>query len=114
MLDLYEHKKFLTNKGPDLTPCTKLNTQISLSQGYVPKTTQVVKLLGVTILPPEYFSPINGAASELHINPKTYGIHWNSRLWETGLTKAKAQVRIWLGLKVVNKIKKLICKRTNT
>lgn len=110
MLNLYKNKQFLTSYGPDLTPCTKLNTQIFLEQGYIPNTKDLIHLSGVTILPPEYFSPINGVTSELNITCNTYGIHWNSRLWATGLTKLKAKSRLILGLTISHKIKKFFKK----
>lgn len=107
MLDLYENKQFLTPQGPDLTPCTTLNTKIFLEQGYIPNTKEIVNFCGAVILPPEYFNPIVGSTSELKITPKTYGIHWNSRLWETGLTKLKAEIRLKLGLTLISRIKKI-------
>ena len=108
MRDLYKNKKFLTLSGPDLTPCTKLNTKIFSDLGYSPNTKHVIKMLGVTILPPEYFSPINGATADLTITKNTYGIHWNSRLWETGFTRLKSRIRLKVGLTAIKRIKKFL------
>ena len=108
MLDQYAEKHFMTNTVPDLTPCTYYNTQPFLKAGYDIKCNQVIQLSGVTIFPSEYFSPIKGKMSELHITPNTYSIHWSSLSWETGLTRLKAKLRIKIGVKNVNKIKKII------
>lgn len=110
MRSLYINKTFLTPHGADLTPCTKINTQIFIAHGYVPGVMHVVDLLGTTILPPEYFSPINGKDSQLNITCKTYGIHWNSRLWESGLSKLKAKIRLIVGLKITHQIKQILKK----
>ncbi|MBO4707558.1 MAG: glycosyl transferase [Elusimicrobiaceae bacterium] len=107
MRDLYNGKHFITTDGPDLTPCTQMNTYLFLKEGYDINTKQVINLKNVTILPPEYFSPIGGKYSELLLTPNTYGIHWNSRLWETGITRLKAKGRLLLGAKIVNKLKKI-------
>lgn len=107
MLDLYEGKHFITAGVPDLTPCTVLNTKPFLQAGYDIAAKQIFRMQGAVVLPPEYFSPIEGIHSELKITPNTHGIHWNSRLWETGLTRLKAKGRLLLGAKLVNKLKKI-------
>lgn len=107
MADLYEGKKFLTPSGPDLTPCTELNTKIFLQYGYTPGCKDIIKAEGITVFPPEYFSPIKGNMSELKTTDNTYAIHWSSLSWETGLTRFKAKLRLKLGLKTINKIKKI-------
>jgi len=107
ILDLYQEKHFKTSNGPDLTPCTEVNSKLFLENGYDITTEAVADILGVRILPPEYFSPIRGAESELCVTSKTYGIHWGSRLWETGLTRIKAGIRMKLGPDLTNKLKHL-------
>lgn len=112
MLDLYKDKKFLTSFGQDLTPCTKLNTEIFLQYGYTPTCKKQLEIEGITIFPPEYFSPIKGKMSKLEITPNTYAIHWSSLSWETGLTRIKAKIRLKLGPRIINNIKKFWYKIT--
>lgn len=107
MLDLYNKKHFIIASVPDLTPCTMINTKPFLQAGYDIATKQIFRMPGVTIFPPEYFSPIQGKSSELRLTANTYGIHWNSRLWETGWTRLKAKWRLLLGLKTIYMLKKL-------
>lgn len=99
---------FIINGKCNLTPCTKLNSKIFIENGYDKSNYNVQTILGVKILPAEYFSPIEGEYSELRITDNTYGIHWGSRLWETGWTRFKAKLRILLGPKLVNHIKRMI------
>lgn len=108
MMELYSSKKFMTLNGPDLTPCTQLNTLIFLDNNYDISSNKICEILGTTILPPEYFSPITGSQAELKITSNTIGIHWGSRLWETGITKLKADIRMKLGGELVHKIKKIV------
>ena len=108
MLDLYQHKTFLTPRGIDTTPCTVLNTKIFLEEGYKPNHAHPLYVENIRIFPQEYFSPIKGATSELNITPNTYAIHWSSLSWETGITQLKAKIRIKFGLQCINKIKKII------
>lgn len=108
MRDLYQNKSFLVNGKYDTTPCTVLNSKIFLDNGYNPSVTSIEKICGVSVLPYEYFSPIRGTQSELQITVNTHGIHWGSRLWETGWTRIKANIRIKLGIEKVNKIKKML------
>ena len=108
MLALYSDRHFIISGKCDLTPCTKLNSKIFTENGYDKSDYNVQTILGVKILPAEYFSPIEGKHSELKITDNTYGIHWGSRLWETGWTRLKAKLRILLGPKMVNYIKRMI------
>lgn len=107
MLDLYKGKLFVTAGGLDLTPCTQLNTKIFKDQGYVPGKSQITEIDKITIFPSQYFSPIQGATSQLHITPNTYAIHYSSLSWQTGITRLKAQIRMKLGLKIVSKLKRM-------
>lgn len=111
MRDLYIGKHFILEDGLDLTPCTVLNTKIFAEYGYKKESCTLETILGVVVLPPEFFSPIRGNQSELMITENTYGIHYGSRLWETGWTKFKAELRIKLGVKNVNLIKRIIRKK---
>ena len=108
MLALYDNQRFIINGKCNLTPCTKLNSKIFIENGYDKSNYNVQTILGVKILPAEYFSPIEGKYSELKITDNTYGIHWGSRLWETGWTRLKAKLRLLLGPKLVNHIKRMI------
>lgn len=107
LLDEYEGVSFIKDGKPDLTPCTFLNTRPFLEYGYNPSDGHVQCIMGTTVFPSEYFSPINGM-SELNITMNTYGIHHGSRLWETGLTRFKSKVRIIFGNKWTNHIKKIL------
>lgn len=106
LLEEYEGKGFIKDGKPDLTPCTVPNTRPFLEHGYDPSAVDVQYFMGTTIFPTEYFSPMNGM-SELHITKNTYGIHYGSRLWETGMTRFKSKIRIALGRKWTNRIKKV-------
>ena len=103
----YEKKHFVKDGRMDLTPCTVPNTRVFLDNGYNPTDTSIQSILGVTIFPPEYFSPTNGM-SELNATEMTYGIHHGSRLWETGMTRLKTRVRLTLGRKWTNRIKRIL------
>ena len=107
LLDEYNGVSFMKNGKPDLTPCTIPNTRLFLEKGYNPSDENIQHIMGTTIFPAEYFSPINGM-SEITITENTYGIHHGSRLWETGLTKYKSKIRIFLGNKWANRIKKVL------
>ena len=107
LLDEYQEKIFVKDGKLDLTPCTVPNTRIFLKYGYNPSSADVQNIIGVTIFPAEFFSPLN-AMSELNLTKNTYGIHHGSRLWETGMTKFKSRLRIVLGSKRTNKIKKIL------
>lgn len=107
LLDEYEGVSFIKDGNMDLTPCTVPNTRIFLKNGYNPTDEGIQNILGATIFPSEYFSPTNGM-SELNATDKTYGIHHGSRLWETGLTRLKSRVRLTLGRKWTNRIKKVL------
>ncbi len=108
MLDLYGEKHFITEHGPDLTPCTELNSKLFLESGYDAHTDGISEVLNAVILPPEYFSPIRGIHSELCTTENTYGIHWGSRLWESGMTRWKAEIRMRLSADTISKLKKIL------
>ncbi len=107
LLDEYEKACFIKDGKMDLTPCTVPNTRVFLKYGYDPVNAGIQSILEATIFPSEYFSPTNGM-SELNATEKTYGIHHGSRLWETGMTRLKSRVRIALGRKWTNRIKKVL------
>lgn len=108
LLNEYEGKHFIHNGQMDLTVCTKPNTRPFLLNGYDKASTNVQQILGATLLPPQYFSPIEGKFSEFKIQKDTYGIHWSSRSWESGLTKIKADIRLKLGADKTSKLKKIL------
>ncbi len=106
MLREYDSVQFSENGMRDLL-CPVINTKPFLQSGYQPraKTIQIIK--GATILPSEYFDPMDGNLSELHITENTHGIHRRSRLWETGATRWKAKVRTLIGQENCRRIKRL-------
>lgn len=108
LLKEYEGKHFINNGKMDLTVCTEPNSRIFLSHGYDKSSRNIQQILGTILLPPQYFSPIEGEFSELNVSDKTYGIHWGSRSWESGLTKIKADIRLKLGADKTSKLKKIL------
>lgn len=108
MLREYDGRHFVVNGRMDLEPCTVCNTRPFLEYGYDIDAREVQRMMGATLLPPQYFSPIEGAYSELRVTEETYGIHWSARLWESGLTRVKSEVRMRLGADMVSRIKHLI------
>lgn len=104
MLDLYNGKHFIISGKLDLTPCTEINSKIFLGDGYQVGNQKVQIIKEAVILPPEYFSPLDGE-SKLRKTENTFGVHWGSRTWETGITKVKASIRMRLGYKAVGNIK---------
>lgn len=100
MLDLYENRSFITEKGKyDLTPCPVYNTvalkQYGLKVGKNNSKT-IQEICEINILPIEYLNPYNADTSEMNITENTYTIHHYSASW------------FKKGQKKIQKIKKLI------
>ena len=106
MMNYYEERTFIINGSMDLTPCTIPNSQPFIKKGYFPKN-EIQIFDGIQILPPEYFSPIQGLKSELKLTKNTIGIHLSSRSWDRTTNRYKAALRLLLGIKLINKIKKI-------
>lgn len=106
MMKYYESRGFIINGSMDLTPCTIPNSQPFINRGYFPKN-EIQIFDGIQILPHEYFSPIVGLKSELNLTKNTIGIHLSSRSWERPTSRFKAALRLFFGIKLVNKIKNI-------
>ena len=61
----------------------------------------------LTILSPDYFSPIRGEKSKLEITQNTIGIHLSSRTWDSTSNKLKARFRMILGNSLTYYLKKI-------
>lgn len=112
IMDMYANRHFKTASGFDLTVCTYFNSEPFTNAGYDIRSEKIETFLGMNILPPSYFSPIrskNGII-DLYIEDSTHGIHWNNRSWETGWTKIKSKIRLFIGFKNVTRIRSLIRK----
>ena len=106
MLDVYNNVTFQPNNVKEIV-CPIYNTKPFLKHGYQCGAQQIQHIKGTTILPTEYFAPLDGRTSELHLTKNTYGIHWASRFWETGMDKWKAKFRMLVGSDICRKIKSL-------
>lgn len=106
MLNEYNSLVFSENNVMGLL-CPELNTKPFLREGYKNGAKEIQTINDATILPAEYFDPKDGNLSELHITKNTHGIHLGSRLWETGLTRWKAKVRMFIGIERCRKIERL-------
>ena len=107
MLREYECASFVKADGSlDLTPSTFYNTKPFSACGFDGKVLGIQYINGVRIYPPEFFSPKDIATYALHITENTHGIHWESRLWETGVTRAKASLRLKIGINNTRMIRK--------
>lgn len=115
MKDIYNGVHFTdTNEAMNLTPSTYYNTQPFTLKGFDVQLKIVQYIEQVVVFPPEYFSPKDGESFELNITENTYGIHWDSRLWETGMTRLKAKLRLKLGMDSTKKIKMTIKRIKNS
>lgn len=114
MMDIYNSARFIDADGNlNLSPSTYYNTLQFENAGLELNSTQVQHIKGAEILPPEYFSPYNSQTFSMDLTENTYGIHWGSRLWETGITKVKARIRLKIGINNTRMIKSMLKRMNN-
>lgn len=80
MRDYYENISFIKDGEPDLTPAPKINSEALRALGYV-FSEQPTAVCGMTVLPSEYFCPVNYDTDELTVTEKTYSIHHYTASW---------------------------------
>lgn len=106
LIDVYNKISFKIDGKLNLTPCSKYNTDVFKRFGYKHmEKNQIIE--NVTILSPDYFSPIRGDKSKLEITNNTIGIHLSSRTWDSPMNRLKAKFRLTFGNKLVNYFKRL-------
>lgn len=109
MLEVYDNVTFQTDNTKEIA-CPIYNTKPFLSSGYQCGANYIQRIKGTTILPTEYFAPIDPITSEMHLTKNTYGIHWGTASWATGMHKLKVKFRMFIGLDATRKIKALLKK----
>lgn len=83
IIDFYNKKHFLKESGePDTTTVGDYVTHILESNGWIPNG-NVTEIEGITIYPPEYFSPINYFTGHISITDNTLSIHHYMGSWHT-------------------------------
>jgi|SRR5690625_1079484 len=84
----YEKASFIKDDGSlDMTPCPQRDTKVLSSLGLV-RNNKKQNILGMTILPPEYLSPI-GFLGEENFTINTYSVHHFNASWLTEIQRER-------------------------
>lgn len=83
MLDYYESIHFMTADGSMNTATVVRYTTDMLKKYGLRNSPEVQQINGITVYPPEYFSPLNFNTGELKITENTYSIHHYAASWFT-------------------------------
>ena len=97
MSEFYTYYPYVYNGKPDLTPSTPIWTNIikkyyglklknslqklSILDEYKDKINEKMKDKTITVLPRDYFCPLNYTIKELHTTDNTYAIHYFDASW---------------------------------
>lgn len=92
--DDYHGRHFIKPDGTyDLTPCPTIQTRVLLEHGLcLDNTRQTVN--GLTVLPTEYFCPINQYTGERILTPRTHSIHHYAGSWNPPADRERRRLRM--------------------
>jgi len=117
MINLYKNLSFIDDKGRmNLTTIVTYTTELLKSKGLKEENVKQ-KVYEVTILPTDYFCPIDITTNELIITKNTYSIHHFTSSWISKWGKFKKTIRKIIGGKIYYQFflfkKKLKCYFSN-
>lgn len=105
MMEIYESMDFDLEKKEEIA-CPYINDSVIKSFGY--KTSdEVVKVNGMTILPPRYMDPLSPGDSKNLLCDDTISIHHYSASWTSRPNRLKRKIFDAVGQERINKIKKI-------
>ena len=102
ILDYYEKIHF-SCEGNITETVVAHTSKILKSHGWIGNG-KIEQIEGVTIYPPEYFSPMDYKTGKLDITPNTRSIHWYTASWQSSYSKAKTKLQQLLGPSLTSEI----------
>jgi len=87
LLCMYNKTSFVDSDGKlNLTSCVEYTTNILEKYG-LSKDDKIQEIIGLTIYPMEYFSPLNHITGKVNITENSYSIHLYEGTWADDITR---------------------------
>ena len=106
MMEVYESMEFDLKKKEQIA-CPYINDSVIKSFGYK-LCDEMIKVNGMTILPPRYMDPLSPGDSKNLLCEDTISIHHYSASWTSTPNRLKRKIFDAVGQERINKIKKIL------
>lgn len=103
MIEYYRGLHFVKNKDNTYSTVVDHTTELMNKHGYDGKK-KIENTAGITIYPPEYFSPMNYKTGDLTVTNCTHSIHHYTASWQTPYERFKGKIQRLLGEKMTIKV----------
>lgn len=108
MMEIYESMEFDPERKEQLA-CPYINDSVIKSFGYK-MCNEMIKVNGMTILPPRYMDPLSPGDSKNLLCEDTISIHHYSASWTSAPNRLKRKIFDAVGQERIYKLKKLLSK----